>query len=80
MKRYWIGCGRTTCPDVAEILGVDVGAEEWQFSDGPVGVRGMSLDFNSLEAGIKALSPAVFIWDVENEQNKTGCAGTQIAG
>lgn len=80
MKRYWIGCGRITCPDVAEIRGVDVGAEEWHFSDGPVGVRGMSLDFNSLEDGIKSLSPAVFIWDVENEQDKAGCAGAQVTG
>jgi len=65
MKRYWIGRGKITCPDVAEALGVELGADEFQFSDGPAGVRSMSHDFASVEAGIKELAPAIFTWDTE---------------
>jgi hypothetical protein len=36
------------------------GAVEWQFSDGPPGKRTSSEDFLSVEAGMKALSPATF--------------------
>ena len=29
-----------------------LGKTEWQFSDGPVGARGSSADYDSLEAGL----------------------------
>lgn len=38
-----------------------LGDVEWQFSDGPPGERGGSEDFLSLEEGIAALAPAIFI-------------------
>ena len=65
MKRYWIRRGKVTSPAVAEILGVELGSDVVQFSDGPVGVRIMSHGFASVEAGIKELTPAIFIWDTE---------------
>ena len=40
----------------------ELGDTEWQFSDGDEFTRGMSNDFLSLEAGIYALSPAIFIY------------------
>lgn len=58
LKEYWIGKGKVTCPDAH--AGGKVGDDEWQFSDGPLGQRGSSADFLTLEAGIAYLSPAIF--------------------
>ena len=65
MQKYWIGRGVVTCPDVAEILGVNIGDDEWQFSDGPANDRSISFDYKSVEAGVKDLAPAIFVWDVD---------------
>jgi hypothetical protein len=68
MQKYWIGRGVVTCPDVAEILGVNIGDDEWQFSDGPAGARSSSADYKSVEAGVKDLAPAIFVWDVDQTE------------
>lgn len=45
-------------------------AAEWQFSDGLAGTRSMSLDFLSLEEGLKKVSEThpgcSFVWDPLN--------------
>lgn len=63
LRTYYVGKGAVTCPDVAEMWGVPLGAPEWQFSDGPVGERGSSIDFPSLEVGLASLSPCNIVWE-----------------
>lgn len=68
LKEYWIVKGAVTAPEAYECTAYqrggalpEVGATEWQFSDGWPD-RGSSADFLSIEAGIAALSPAIFHW------------------
>lgn len=63
LKTWYVGKGKVTDEDVAAEWGVEIGADEWQFSDGPVGERGSSQDFPTLEAGITALSPCIIIME-----------------
>ena len=63
MKTFYVGKGKITCPEVGAQWGKATGDDEWQFSDGPVGKRSFSYDYPSLEAGMKALSPATFIME-----------------
>lgn len=63
MKTYYIERGEVTCQDVADMWGVDIGAPEYQFSDGPAGQRSMSYDYPSLDAGLSELAPAKFIYN-----------------
>lgn len=63
MQTYYVGVGKVTDAEIAEKWGVSVGADEWQFSDGPVGNRSMSNDFPSLEAGLRELSPCIVIME-----------------
>jgi hypothetical protein len=69
MKTYYIVKGEVTDPEAYECVAHQMGGKlpelgqtEWQFSDGLPGDRGSSADFLSLEAGLSALSPAIFIW------------------
>ena len=64
MKTYHIVRGAVTDAEAYDGH-ARVGDPEWQFSDGPPGERGFSDDFLSLEAGLIALSPAIFIMTPE---------------
>lgn len=50
ISAYETDCGKTP----------SLGDTEWQFSDAP-DERGYSADFLSLEEGLMALSPAIFV-------------------
>lgn len=59
MQTWWITKGKVT--DVDAYHGrVELGQDEWQFSDTHPDNRGMSYDFLTLEEGLKALAPAIF--------------------
>ena len=63
MQTYHVVKGEVTDPEIAEMWGVSLGADEWQFSDGPAGFRSTSKDFPSLEAGLRALFPCIIIME-----------------
>ncbi len=58
MQEYWIVKGKVTCTEFHPKA--NLGDVEWQFSDGPPGERGSSIDYLSLEHGLADLCPAVF--------------------
>lgn len=64
LKTYWICKGAVTDPSAYDYH-VKKGHVEWQFSDGPSGQRSESADYLTLEAGLSALAPAIFIWEAD---------------
>lgn len=64
LKTYYVGCGKVTCPDIAAQWGVRLGDAEWQFSDGLSGERSYSYDFPTIDAGLRALSPCIVVFDL----------------
>lgn len=57
LKEIWIVVGEVTDPERK-----DLGAVEYQFSDGPPNIRGSSNDYTSLEEGMRQECPAIFHW------------------
>jgi hypothetical protein len=61
-KEYWVVKGEVTDPE-AHPLPCKSGDVEWQFSDGPSGVRGSSADFLDLESGLAWVSGSIIHWE-----------------
>lgn len=67
LHQYWISKGKVTDLDTYDPA-VDhpmpeIGDDEWLFLDGPLDKCGYCNPYLSLEAGISALSPAIFHWE-----------------
>ncbi len=60
----WVGRGEVDNLE-AWPEGTVLGQDEWQFSDGPVGNRGYSEDYLTLQEGLAAHSGKVIIWEPE---------------
>lgn len=68
LKTWYVGKGVVTDLESHDSWGgapVQLGDDEWQFSDGPCGQRTWSHDYLSLEQGLRDLSPAIFIMEDE---------------
>lgn len=67
--KFYIVKGEVTADDAWDGA-AKIGAVEWQFSDGLAGTRSTSLDFLSLEQGLKKVSEmhpgCTFAWDPLN--------------
>ena len=64
MRKVWVTVGEVTDPEVYDGKAV-LGQREYQFSDGPPGLRSISADYIDLESGLREHSDCVIHW-VEN--------------
>lgn len=70
-RECWVSRGQIS-GNLEEQADLPPDTVEWQFADGPVGHRGYSEDFLSLEEGLRALSGAVIHWDPDNDSVPEG--------
>ena len=68
-RQVWIVRGAVTDPSAYPEGQATLGQTEWQFSDGPSGMRTMSADYIDLEAGLRAHSGHVIYFE-DDEQSE----------